>query len=821
MMKNLIYLIIFLQFNGLYSQVGQLDSNFGLGDFNYSENEKLQIVNAVDFVSDTLYTAGYSSGFTTGMSFAINKDAFMFRNNKTFVEKYYSIGDNGSRANAIKYYKNYVILAGFSFDKNNKNIALLKINSQTGMVPSYPYPEFSKDGKVFTDFTNDDAANSMDIKDNRIFVAGKAGNQAVVIKYDFYTGRVDRTFNQTGFAKLSVGQKAEITSLKILNSNKILISGVTSNGSQTDFFVARLNENGTLDSSFGNNGITIIDFYGMDDRSNTMKVLSDGKILLGGYCTKTIPTNKDLAIVKLTENGVMDTSYYNTGKMSYDAGTKEDVINFIETAIPQYSNYEVIIALGYKKPNNYKNSLKLSFPLNDFNVSPTFGSTVPNLSNYDDYLVTGYFDPVSSNTDIVVVGNKYCKDYLSYYFSGLPSSFSNINLSYECNNSSQSNTSTSSIKISNDGKIYVLSENKLMRYLSNGLIDNSFAINGVFKEFLISTFDLLPNNEVIAKAHNSGTTNQGNGFIIKIKSTGLIDDNFVFQNYSNMDQYLNAGFVYSPINNKIYSFQPITGGTQFPNGSVLLLRYNLDGSIDSTFASGTQYLILNGGAANNFYDSTLTSFNNNGFAELYATYGSAFLIIKMYNFNGLPMANFGTNGEVQIPQLSTNSYSFIKMITDNSNNIYMIYRFSGSINYPNDRIDVYKYQSNGNLDLTYGNNGVFSYSYTSPFFSNIFFSDAKMQNDNKLLISGERQVQGVQNNGFVLRVSANGSLDTSFGIQNNGIFCDLQDNNPADYFENIKIMSLTHDNKIIIGGVNRNVGSGNAINYTNKIKRLK
>ena len=36
-------------------------------------------------------------------------------------------------------------------------------------------------------------------------------------------------------------------------------------------------------------------------------------------------------------------------------------------------------------------------------------------------------------------------------------------------------------------------------------------------------------------------------------------------------------------------------------------------------------------------------------------------------------------------------------------------------------------------------------------------------------------------------------------------------------------MGLTPDNKIIIGGVNRDtgIGTGNAINYTNKIKRLK
>lgn len=98
---------------------------------------------------------------------------------------------------------------------------------------------------------------------------------------------------------------------------------------------------------------------------------------------------------------------------------------------------------------------------------------------------------------------------------------------------------------------------------------------------------------------------------------------------------------------------------------------------------------------------------------------------------------------------------------------------------------------------------------------------AKVQVDNKLLVSGMRTKLFVDNNGYAIRLNTNSTLDTGFSSQNDGVFSDMEDGNPNDFFENISAMEITSDKEIIIGGLNKNRGTGNVITYTAKIKKLK
>ncbi|WP_347216223.1 hypothetical protein, partial [Chryseobacterium sp.] len=79
----------------------------------------------------------------------------------------------------------------------------------------------------------------------------------------------------------------------------------------------------------------------------------------------------------------------------------------------------------------------------------------------------------------------------------------------------------------------------------------------------------------------------------------------------------------------------------------------------------------------------------------------------------------------------------------------------------------------------------------------------------------------VFDDGYIVRVNSNGTLDSSFSIQNDGVFSDMEDNNPSDYFEIISAMGITPNNEIIIGGLNKNRNAANALMDTAKIKKLK
>src|SRR5262249_37921997 len=108
---------------------------------------------------------------------------------------------------------------------------------------------------------------------------------------------------------------------------KIVMAGFTDAGGGTvnNFAVARINPNGTLDSSFDRNGKVKSDF-GFDDRATGVAVQIDGKIVVGGFDDGRVP---DLAFGRLNTNCSLDTSFNSTtspssfngnGKLSFTFG---------------------------------------------------------------------------------------------------------------------------------------------------------------------------------------------------------------------------------------------------------------------------------------------------------------------------------------------------------------------------------------------------------------------------------------------------------------------------------------------------------------------
>ncbi|REC63172.1 hypothetical protein DRF65_05830 [Chryseobacterium pennae] len=811
MKKNILLLLFSGVFQLGFSQQGVLETNFGLGKFSYVENDnEKQILNAIEYTNDTVFAAGYS-GPVTDVSLPnaegrfVYKDRFFYYNNKNHNKIAVSIGDEGSRANAIKYSKGYVYLAGYSKDKNRKSFAVVKIHARTGaLVVS---PSFNRDSKVITDFTGNDEANTIDIKNNKIWVAGKAGVNAVIVRYNVTNGYVDKTFNQKGFMLYPIGTQSEIKSLKILPDDKMLIAGTTNNGAQSDFFIARLNPDGTYDSSFGTNGIKTIDFFGGNDQLNVMKILYNGKIMLGGSCTRMV-NNIDAALVKLNADGSYDTSFGGAGKVTYDEGTKEDVVNDVDAKV-NASSQEIIYAIGYKKPGVYKDVLYREFDADGSTFAS--GPAVNNLSNYDDYLVAGAFDvlPVGNFTSpMTMYGNLFCREATGNYiqFNKLGSSMTMLPV--ECGSSYA--TEINNIKVRQDGKIYVLYQNQLKRYLDNGTPDLSFGNNGTFTGMAASEFDLLPNNKVVANVFIYGTNTQR--YSVILDDNGKIIDNFEFKNLPGADQrYINK-IIYSAAENKMYAYYS-SYGTQF--SSPVMCRYNLDGTIDDSFANNNKYIpvIQKYGS----YDADLTKSDVNSQRIVTIDFKTDKKIIKQYDLDGNPSGSFGTIGTMEIPYTPDTNFIFKKVALDNLNNVYIITEKTENFN---TTLLVEKYNSTGTLDTSYGNGGIFEYAYNSAD-SNAHFYNINVQGDNKLLMAGKRGKLFVDNDGYTIRVNTNGTLDTSFSIQNDGVFSDREDGNPNDFFENISAMGITPNNEIIIGGLNKNRSTGNAITYTAKIKKLK
>ena len=104
---------------------------------------------------------------------------------------------------------------------------------------------------------------------------------------------------------------------------KVVVVGSSVQGSTgEDFVVTRYNENGSLDTSFGEDGIVTVDFGRTVDFATG--VAWDGSnIVVVGSSIQT-GTKPDFAIARLTSAGELDLSYGTGGKKTIDFGSPLD-----------------------------------------------------------------------------------------------------------------------------------------------------------------------------------------------------------------------------------------------------------------------------------------------------------------------------------------------------------------------------------------------------------------------------------------------------------------------------------------------------------------
>jgi len=128
-------------------------------------------------------------------------------------------------------------------------------------------------------------------------------------------GALDTSFNGTGYKDVTFGSVQDrATCIALQADGKILLGGTSGNTAQF-FSVARLNSDGSYDNSFGTSGRVQIPFSGSESFVESMAVQPDGKIVLGGY---TVGGAKDFALARINSNGSLDSTFGVNGKVVTD-----------------------------------------------------------------------------------------------------------------------------------------------------------------------------------------------------------------------------------------------------------------------------------------------------------------------------------------------------------------------------------------------------------------------------------------------------------------------------------------------------------------------
>ena len=132
-------------------------------------------------------------------------------------------------------------------------------------------------------------------------------------------GDLDPTFGSGGFTLTGVTTASfQLPTRPVVQADgKILLCSALNSGGSSgqDFFIARFNANGTLDTSFNFDGKVTVDFDGGNDFCNAIALQSDGKIVVAGS-TDNLVGNTDFAIVRLLPDGTRDTAFNATGRVT-------------------------------------------------------------------------------------------------------------------------------------------------------------------------------------------------------------------------------------------------------------------------------------------------------------------------------------------------------------------------------------------------------------------------------------------------------------------------------------------------------------------------
>ena len=157
--------------------------------------------------------------------------------------------------------------------------------------------------------------------DGKLVLAGTYKNEGTARQFALArynpNGGLDTTFGSGGMVTTSMGGGDAIAfSVALLSDGRIVATGYLEAGRRNhDFALACYNPSGTLNQSFGNGGRVTTDFFGAtDDIAYGLAAQSDGKLVLAGR-TGVYPTFH-FALARYNNNGQLDQSFGAGGKVS-------------------------------------------------------------------------------------------------------------------------------------------------------------------------------------------------------------------------------------------------------------------------------------------------------------------------------------------------------------------------------------------------------------------------------------------------------------------------------------------------------------------------
>jgi len=634
----------------------------------------------------------------------------------------------------------------------------LQLNAATGLDPS-----FGKGGIALTDVSSNgspteyhERINAVAIQpDGKTVVAGYSGPSVTnsdfsVIRFNA-DGSFDPTFGIRGKVLIDFGNTRDVaTSIVIQPNGKIVVAGNSAVTTSYDFAFARLNSDGSLDTSFSGDGKVVIDIGSTFDQLHALALQSDGRILAAG---SESGNNTDFAVIRLSANGNRDFSF-GGGLVTVDFGTSQGRDEAFAIAVQ--SNGAIIVA---GQSSN-------SFALARLNPSGSFDSSFSGDGKLTTRVgtYTNHARSLAIQSDgKIIAGGFSTSASMSFAMARfhpdgtLDTSFSGDGIVTDATVGT-----ASSVMLGENGAITMAGGAfSAARYTSTGVLDTSFAGTGRTKfnfgyaaNAQATGAAMRPDGSVVLAGYSVRKSNQQVASCVAcLSGSGTSDgsfsqDGFEVFTISGPGETVWAGALQA--DGKIVV---AGGGSNGVGTDVLVMRLHPDGTPDDQFGNnGVMLRPVAGGAATAY--STAIQADGRIIAAGRAANPTVtdFLLLRCLTDGSLD-PTFGTGGIVLTRMSST--YDQIIAVSELANGRILACGSAGN------QVALARYLPNGTLDTSFGSAGrvlrQVEIDYTRA-------SGMRVLPNGRILVAGYGYISSSSTYvGFVLRFLENGSLDSTFG----------------------------------------------------------
>ncbi|MGZ8181862.1 MAG: hypothetical protein ACXWT1_07890 [Methylobacter sp.] len=434
-------------------------------------------------------------------------------------------GDNDFGESVIVQTNGKILVAGRSSNASNDDFALVRYNSDGSLDTS-----FSGDGKVTTDLGSYDRAKSVTLQtDGKILVAGSSWNgenfDFALVRYNS-DGSLDTSFSGDGKVTTALSLSDDMAkSVTVQANGKILVAG-WSDSFTGDFALVRYNSDGSLDTGFNGDGKVTTDFGSLSVAGYSVTVQADGKILVAGNSTNGSNTN--FALARYNPNGSLDKTFDTVNTLNGTAvfnenGTAavlDNSVQIFDAELAAQGHYQgASITLerqgGANNQDVFSGSGNLNFIGSDTLLS---GVNIGTVSNSDGKIT------ITFNANATQARVNETLSSLAYSnFSDNPPALVKIDWNFSDGNTGEQGTggafaalgsTTIQIKPTNDAPI--LATPKLIQYVDTAMDDQFLTVNGVLAATDADSGSLTYGIE------GEGVKDNGDGTISKSDKYGLL-----------------------------------------------------------------------------------------------------------------------------------------------------------------------------------------------------------------------------------------------------------------------------------------------------------